>query len=251
MMKDLVRAEARKLLSIRTAKALPAAVIAISALAFLPAWRAPEAQKATFEATDLLGGVRGSAFLLALVGIVLGVLSTAGELRHGTMATTLLVAPRRPRLVAAKMATVAAVMAGTAVVANLVTIGLGTLVLRGAGVDGPLVTTDVLVTATAIVGIGVLYAVAGVGLGLVVQDQTAAIVGAVLWATVVENVLPVVLRMPDLSRWMPAGAVRSLITTATPEPGLLEPAAAALLLGAVVVALAAGGVAAFRRLDVA
>jgi ABC-type transport system involved in multi-copper enzyme maturation permease subunit len=251
MMKNLVRAEARKLLSIRTAKVLPAAVIAISALAFLPAWTASEAQKATFTATDLLGGVRGSAFLVGLVAIVLGVLSTAGELRHGTMATTLLVNPHRPRLVAAKMATVAAVMAGTAVVANLGAIGLGTLVLRGAGVDGPLVTTDVLVTAAAVIGVGVVYAVAGVGLGLVVRDQTAAIVGALLWATVVENVLPVVLRMPELSRWMPGGAVRSLVTTATPDPGLLGPGAAALLLGAVVVVLVAGGVAAFRRLDVA
>lgn len=250
-MKELVRAEARKLLGIRSAKALPLAVVAIAAVAFLPAWTAPAAEKATFQASDLLGGVRGPAFLLGLVGIALGVLATASELRHGTMASTLVAAPRRGRLVVAKVVTVGAAVALTALVAEMVAVGLGAAVLRGAGVEGPLVTGDVLVTAAAVVGIGLLYAVAGVGLGLLVRDQTAAVAGALLWATVVENVLPVVLRRPGLSRWMPGGAARSLITTATPDAMLLGPLAAAALLGAVVAALAVGGTLAFRRLDVA
>lgn len=249
-MTNLLRAELRKLMTVRSTRAVVAGVLLVAVLGILPAWTAPAAEKATFQASDLVGAVRGPAFLVAAAALVLGVLATAGEVRHGTMAATLLVAPRRWRLVAAKTIAVAGVAAAMAVASVVITAVLGTLVLESAGVATASVRGDVAATGLAVVGIAVAYAAAGVGLGLAVRDQTAAIAGALVWVTVVENVLPIVLRAPTLSSWMPGGAARSVLTAVAPEPDLLAPASGAALLVAVVGALALVGMTVFSARDI-
>ena len=249
-MTNLLRAELRKLTTVRSAVAVVAGVLAVAVLGILPAWTAPAADKATFQAHDLVAAVRGPAFLVATAALVLGVLATAGEVRHGTMASTLLVAPRRGRLVAAKAVAMAGVAAAMAVASVAVTAVLGTLVLESAGVATGAVRGDVAVTGLAVVGIAAAYAAAGVGLGLAVRDQTAAIAGALVWVTVVENVLPIVFRAPTLSSWMPGGAARSVLTAVAPEPDLLAPAAGAALLVAVVGALVIAGTTVFAARDI-
>lgn len=249
-MTNLLRAELRKLATVRSVPAIVAAVLAVAVVGVLPAWTAPAADKAAFTANDLVAAVRGPAFVVAAAALVLGVLATAGELRHGTMAATLLVTPRRRRVVAAKTIAVAGVAAVMAAMAGVVTAVLSTAVLESAGVATASVRADVAVTALAVVAIAAVYAVAGVGLGLALRDQTAAIAGALVWITVVENVLPVVLRAPSLSRWMPGGAARSVLTAVAPEPELLAPAVGAVLLAAVVGALLVVGTTVFAARDV-
>lgn len=249
-MTNLLRAELRKLTTVRSALAVAGGVLVVAVLGILPAWTAPAAEKATFQAHDLVAAVRGPAFLVGAAALVLGVLATAGEARHGTMASTLLVAPRRRRLAAAKVASVASVAAVMAVGSVAITGLLGTLVLESAGVATASVRGDVALTALAVVGIAVVYAAAGVGLGLAVRDQTAAIAGALVWVTVVENVLPIVLRAPTLSRWMPGGAARSVLTAVAPEPDLLAPAVGAALLVAVVGGLVSVGITVFGVRDI-
>lgn len=249
-MTNLLRAELRKLTTVRSTRAIVAGVFVVAVLGILPAWTAPAATKATFTADDLVAAVRGPAFLVAAAALILGVLATAGEGRHGTMAATLLVAPRRRRLAGAKAIAVTGVAAATAMASVAVTALMGTLVLESAGVATAAVRGDVVMTGLAVIAIAVAYAVAGVALGLAVRDQTAAIAGALVWITVVENVLPIVFRAPALTRWMPGGAARSVLTAVAPEPDLLAPAAGAALLVAVVVGLAVVGITAFSTRDI-
>lgn len=251
MMWSLVRAEARKLRTVRSVTGLAAAVVAFAVVSTGPAWTAPAAAKAEWTPATLVQAMRGPGWVLALAMLMVGVLATAGELRHGTLASTLLVAPRRRHVLGAKVVAVAGLAVALAVIVDLVMLALGVVLLGSAGVDVTPFSGDVLATAAAVVGIAAVYGALGVGLGALVRDQTAAIVGAVLWATVVENVVPIVLRAPSLSKWMPGGAARSLLTTATPEPDLLAPAAATVLLVGVLAAVVGGGTAAFLRRDVA
>ncbi|HVF75563.1 MAG TPA: hypothetical protein VM938_10985 [Acidimicrobiales bacterium] len=248
---SLVRAEARKLRTLRSVAGLGLAAVGIALVSLGPAWAAPAATKADWNPEMLPQAVRGQGFVVALVVLVVGVLATAGEVRHGTLPATLLVAPRRRQVLVAKLAAVSGFAVALAVTVSAVTLGLGAAVLRSAGVDAAPFGADSLATAAAVVAVAVAYAALGVGLGALVRDQTAAVVGAVVWSTVVENVLPVVLRNPSLSKWMPGGGARSLLTAATPEPGLLQPAAGALLLLVVVAAIVGGGTAAFATRDVA
>ena len=247
---SLVRAEARKLRTVRSVTGLAAAVVGFAFLATGPAWTAPAAAKAEWTPGLLAQGLRGPGWVLALAVLVIGVLATAGEVRHGTLPSMLVVAPRRRHVLVAKLVAVAGMSAALAVVVNLVMLALGLVLLRSAGVEVGPFRGDVATTAAAVVGLAVVYGAIGVGVGALVRDQTAAIVGALLWATVMENVVPIVLRAPTLAKWMPGGAARSLLTTAAPEPDLLSPLAAAALLVAVLAALAAGGTAAFVSRDV-
>ena len=249
-MTNLLRAELRKLTTVRSALAVMAGVLVVALLGILPAWTAPAATKATFTAHDLVAAVRGPAFLVAAAAMVLGVLATAGEVRHGTMAATLLVAPRRRRLAVAKVGAVTTVAVATALASVVVTGLLGTLVLESAGVATASVRGDVVLTGLAVVAIATAYAAAGVGLGMAVRDQTAAIAGALVWVTVVENVLPIVFRAPALSRWLPGGAARSVLTAVAPEPDLLAPAVGAALLVAVVAGLVMVGITLFAARDI-
>jgi hypothetical protein len=72
---------------------------------------------------------------------------------------------------------------------------------------GSLVAIGVLALVVTSVGYGVL----GVALGLLLRNQTTALVTALVWQFVVEGVLPVVLRAPSLPTYLPGGAVSALV----------------------------------------
>jgi hypothetical protein len=77
------------------------------------------------------------------------------------------------------------------------------------------------------VGIVVLAASAaiGVALGAVVRHQIAAVVGVLVWMTVIEQVI--IAALPALGRWMPGGATMSVLQQGTAnglDGDLLPPA---------------------------
>ena len=85
-----------------------------------------------------------------------------------------------------------------------------------------------------------LHGLLGVAVGTLLRN-TAAAVGAVLvWAFVVEGVVPVVTRRPEIGDWLPSGAVVQMLAERTPTGQLVPAAAAALLLGYTVALVAAG-----------
>ena len=91
-----------------------------------------------------------------------------------------------------------------------------------------------------------LYGVFGVAIGAVLRSTTAAVGAALIWAFVVEAVIPVVTRNPGLANWLPTGAVREVLST-QPTPGQLAPIAAAALLVGYAVALVAASAALDQR----
>ena len=71
-----------------------------------------------------------------------------------------------------------------------------------------------------------LFALLGVALGSLVRSQVAAIVGALAWLLVAEQVL--VTLAADAGRWLPGAAGQAIVRT--PTDGLLDPAAGTALL---------------------
>jgi len=250
-MNRLVRAELAKLRSLRTAVLFAAFAVAYPVLALLPAISAPAADQATMTADDFLRSLRGPAPLIAFTVLLVGVLLTAGEHRHGTIAASLLAVPRRGLLMAAKLGALAIAAAATAAAAATVALIGGTLFLRSVHVEVSPFGAKPLATAAAVIGVAVAYAWLGAGLGFLLRDQTAAIVSAIVWSTVVEGVLPVLFRAPGLRRWLPGDAAQAVVNVAERNPDLLPAAGGALLLSGVVLAVVAAGTAAFARRDVA
>ena len=245
-MKALVRAE---LLKFRTTRASLVFLLAaggltgIAAAATIGTARDDQLGTSSFS-RDILS----SALVTTLVIFLVGITSVTSEWRHGTVTRTFLVCPRRGRVLIAKQVWVVLLAALAFVAATLVALAVAVpwLTLRGSSfeLDGHV---------PGISGRGVLAAVLwgalGVGLGSVVQNQTAAVVGAVLWILPVEALvggLLVVLDVDGVRDYLPARALGAVDGT---SGGLsLWPAAAVAL--AYVAAFAALGWLRVRRQDI-
>ncbi len=242
----LVSAELRKLASTRAPRWVAASAVGMTLLALSGAVASGGIPEDRLVTLDGLRQVLGHGGLAAILALVLGVLATASEHRHGTVVDTLLSEPRRGRVLAAKATTLAAV--GTALgVVVAIAAWLGSAAwYAGKGIDLPTSLGDatVLRTLAGIVAWNALYAVLGVALGTIIRTPAGAIVTAILWLYVLETAVAGLL--PDVGKWLPAMAALALGNA--PDGDLLGQGAAGLVLvGWTVVGIAGAYIASTRR----
>lgn len=249
-MNAAVRAELRKIVSARPLLATLVVPVVYVVLAFGPVLTLPAAERRAQPADTLLRVARGPAAFLAVAMLLLGALVTAGEVRHGTLAATLLVTPRRADVLRAKALAVAVAAVATALLAEVLALAVGSWFVAAHGIASPVSFASLAVTALAVAAGAVLYGLAGVGLGLLARDQTAAVAAALVWVGIVEGMLPSILRRPGLVRWLPGGAANALYGVADPPVDLLPAWAGALMLVAVAGALLGAARVAFTARDV-
>jgi ABC-2 type transport system permease protein len=150
------------------------------------------------------------------------------EYRHRTATPTFLAAPRRWKVVVAKLVAYALVAVPFALVLLAVNV-LVVALYAGARGGAPSLTADnVEVLATSGLAL-VIYALIGVGLGALLRNQVGAIVGALVYLFVVEQVIRSIPATSGAYKWMPGGGLEAM--TATFEgPDLLGAWAGGLLL---------------------
>ena len=182
----------------------------------------------------------------ALFASLIGVMATTSEFRHGTIRSTFLVTPDRSRVIAAKV--VASILMG--IVFGLVAIGLsfgvGSAILAGRGIDFALHASHVVLLVVGTIFMTALWAAMGVGIGAVVRNQVFAVIGVIVWAFFVDNLIRALL--PGAGRFTPVGASESV--TAGFADYLLAPALGALLLTVYALAFVAAGTVLVARRDV-
>lgn len=231
-MSALVRAELLKLRTVRLPVWLLLTTLALVTLSVcatvLTAGR--DGAPLAADEPELFRLALSSASAGTTIVLVLGILVLTQEFRFGTATPSFLVTPRRERVLLAKLLAVSVVGALYAAVSVLYAVALAVLLLRLRGtevvLEGPLVGT-VLGAVLAVV----LYGPIGIAVGALVRNQVAAVVGALAWTFVVEQLL--VALLPDVGRWLPGGAsaaVLSLGELATTRGELLPPWAGALVL---------------------
>ncbi len=247
-MSELLRAEARKVLSTRSTLVVAGFVILYPALSLLPAVFAadpPEVDHAT-----ILQVLRGGADVLTLAAVLLGILAVAGEYRHGTIVPSLLASPRRERFLAAKLGAQAALGLVLAVAVSAVGLVAGAAYLGTRDVSVDVLSGDVLLTVAAATLVVTLYAAIGAAVGAVVKNQTAAVAGALIWVFAIENAIPVVVRDPGLKRWLPGGLADRLLHVADPVPGTGSAWLALVMFAGVAVVLTGAALVATKTADV-
>ncbi len=184
----------------------------------------------------------------ALFASLVGALSITGEIRHGTIRPTFLATPRRGRVIAAKVS--ASALAGIAVglLAAALTAGVEA---AGLGARGIHIELDMGEYAQLLAGAALaaaLFAAIGVGVGGLVRNQVAAVVGLCVWLLFIEPIL--LGDVPAAGKFAPgasAGAIAGAIQTQIADT-LVAPALGALLLAAyAAIASAAGSIATERR----
>jgi ABC-2 type transport system permease protein len=232
-MTPLVHAEVLKLRTTRSTGWLLLATLAIEALmvAFSIPKRGDQEALVPLDDPRLLAATIGTGLLISQVLVtVFGVMAFTQEYRYGTITSTYLVEPRRPRVLLAKLVA-ATLVSAVVVVATLILVVPPSIILIGSR-DG-----DAALGAQfwQVVGVGFVVLAAsaaiGVALGAVVRHQIAAVVGVLVWMTAVEHV--VIPALPVLGRWMPGGATLSVLQQATAsglDGDLLPPAVGGLVL---------------------
>lgn len=223
---NLVRSELRKYFTTRMAWAMPLAMFLTGALfavitALFVGFGKVELGGADVVLKDVLpeltisrmvytGGVQ-MGYLLALV---LGILSMGQEVRHKTITGTFLAAPRRTQVVLAKVGGLGTVIALNALAHLAGALIGGSIALTSVGLTpfpdaGALVKTFLLLILVL-----VLWGLIGLGLGVLIPNQIAALFAGVALAWIIEPLLGWGLTYlswgSDVARFFPSQA-----TTAT------------------------------------
>jgi ABC-2 type transport system permease protein len=155
---------------------------------------------------------------------LIGAIAFTGEIRHGTIRQTLLVAPRRSPVVRAKLVVSALFGCAVGLLAQGLMAAAASTAFAARGIDIHLTGGDylqLLLGGTAAAG---LWALIGLGVGALVRDQTATLAGILIWMLLVENLLQGF--VPGFSRFLP-GATGSILAGNT--NGLSAATATALL----------------------
>lgn len=139
----------------------------------------------------------GGSSLGYLLALVLGILAMSGEFRHRTITPTLLAAPRRGQVIAAKVLALVAVVTANAL-AFLVGSLLGGAVMLAVGERALFPEPGVLAaTLLRLLLVLVLWGLMGFGLGVLIPNQVVALFVGVGLAWIVEPLLGVGLSFVD------------------------------------------------------
>lgn len=200
-MTALVRSELLKIRTTRGWYAYLAILVLLAGLAV--AGDVGTAEDEVRSELDFQVGLVDAAGIASLLAIILGITIITTEFRHGTITPTTLVEPHRERVVAAKGLAGVLVAIAFVIVALAVIAGVALVWLTAVGADIHLSDRDIGVRAAQVLLSATLWALLGLAIGVLVQSQVVALVGALVWIFIVETLLIVVFGPLDLDGLTP------------------------------------------------
>jgi ABC-2 type transport system permease protein len=251
----MTRLVAAELLKLRTTRVAPALLAISVGLSVLMA-----ALVVLLSSTSDISGETGGRLVLSsggivagILGLLLGIVTAAGEYRHGTILPTLLTNPDRRRVTAAQILanTAAGGLMGLASVAATAAVSFPLLALR----DVPVALSGGHVAGILVGGVcfAALSGTLGAAFGALIRNQVVAVASALLVLFVIE---PVVTTLVDGYQRYSLTGLRVAISGGAAESagaaaGGLPPAwLAALLWTGYALVLAAAAAAVGRRRDI-
>jgi ABC-2 type transport system permease protein len=235
-MSPLLRAELLKLRTTRTFVALVGASLALSLLVVVLTGLLSQRITAD-DARDLF-----TADFTGLFIMLLGVIGMAGEWRHRTITGTVLAAPDRLRLLAAKSLAYAAAGVVLSLVVTVTIMIVGTIILSARGFD-TVSFSDLVDVLWRNLVVAALVGALGVGVGALIRNQIVAIVGVLILGFVVEPSLFAL--APDVAQYLPTQGAPAGIQDIKPfgddSPTLAAGVAVLVMLGWIGVFFAAAG----------
>jgi ABC-2 type transport system permease protein len=251
-MRSLVSAELLKLRSTRSAWIPCAVALGIAVIAVVANTSMTDHGGSTHLSPAALPGLLRASGGQIVDGAVLlaWIVLSAGEFRHRTSVTTFLGEPNRLRIVSAKLASAA--LTGAAVGLLAEALGAATAAAALSAHHVPLVWSQpgVLGAVLAVPLLAALYGMLGVGLGLLLRNTAAALGLALMWAFVVEGIVPALMRAPGMVRWLPEAAANAVLHGAPPAATTLSAGVALTVLAGYVAVLAGAGAALTARREI-
>jgi ABC-2 type transport system permease protein len=238
-MTALVRAELLKLRTVALPRWLLLTTLGFVLLSVLATVLTAGLEGAPLQRDDpqLLARAVASASAGNVILLVLGILALTQEFRFGTATPSFLVTPRRGAVLTAKLVAVALTGLVFAIISVVFALAASWLLIA---VRGDALRFDSTVVQV-LLGVGLvlmLYGPIGVAVGALVRNQIAAVVAALAWTFIAEQLL--VALLPEVGRWTPGGATSAVLQlgdVATTRGDLLPTWGGALLLVAYAVVL--------------
>jgi ABC-2 type transport system permease protein len=232
--KPLLQAELLKLRTTRTFAALVGLALSLSLLSVV---------LTTLIADDFTERDVRALFTFDFTGLfilLLGVMGMAGEWRHRTITSTVLAAPDRVRLLAAKALSYAAAGVVLSFVVQVAMVAVGSTILSIRD-ELTLPLADLVDVVWRNLLVAALLGALGVCIGAVLRNQVAAIIAVVVFSFVIEPA--VIALVPDVGRYGPLVGAPNGIIDVDPFGGDVEES---VLLGTGAAALVVlGGIATF------
>jgi ABC-type transport system involved in multi-copper enzyme maturation permease subunit len=163
-------------------------------------------------------------------GLILGAVGITGEFRHQTVTPTFLATPHRGRVVIAKLIAYALAGIGYGIATVILAIAIGLTWLSAKNIDVSLGSNGIPGTLIGVVLGVAVYSLLGVGLGALIRNQIAAIVGALVYLFVIEGFLQAIPKVRDYYKYFPGGANSALTKQTQPNLTLLAQYQGGLLL---------------------
>jgi ABC-2 type transport system permease protein len=251
MTRLIISAELFKLRTVRGPwiAVLVLAALVVAGLVFAAALIGEPGQP-TLAPDSLADLVRGPGRLVGGVALLLGLLLSTGEYRHGTMLTSRTAQPDPVRTVLGKAAAAAIAGGLVAVIMELITLAGAAALYGSQDVAFEPLQHSVPAALGSVIVVAMLHALAGVGIGELLRSPALA-VGAVLgWVFIVEGILPSVFGEPGLGRWLPAGVADSALSFGLPpDASELVPGVGVVVLAGYALGLVVAGAARAQLTD--
>jgi ABC-type transport system involved in multi-copper enzyme maturation permease subunit len=187
-----------------------------------------------------------SATIAVFLALLYGVVGIAGEYRHGTITPTFLATPLRERVLGAKLLVYASVGLVLVAFALLLALAMAVPWFAAKNIDYSLGDRDVALFVVGLLAAAALWGALGVAYGSVVPNQVGALVTALIWLLIIENILAGL--VPEVARFTPGKAAQALMRVEVED--LLTMWAAAVVTIGYIAALAAIGATVTMRRDV-
>lgn len=245
-MRNQIASELRKLTSTRSVPSMLLGLLAFTAFGVVGTISGQGAR-------ELADPIARQAFLnvpllvVPLFALLLGIRSFTDEFRNGSIVPTLLADPNRGRVLGAKLvaAATSGVVFAIASTAFAFAIGVPLLLAKGVAVSWSAGSFAEVVGRLLLAT--VLWSGIGVGLGLAVRHQVAAIAGALIWMVVAEGLLSGF--MPEVAKFFPGAAGAAVVGLGGVT--VLTPAIGAAVLASYAAAATVVGGTLMRRRDIA
>lgn len=157
-----------------------------------------------------------------IFSVVVGIILITTEYRHFTSRPTFLIEPRRARVIAAKLLVAAGVglLYGVACVAVSVAVTVPWLSAKGISIAWA--ANGLIVVMLGALGAVAIFAVVGVGVGVLFRNQISAVITTLAYLFVVEPLIAVIPILKEAYPYLP-GAAANALTGVSRNQALLLP----------------------------
>ncbi|HVC40634.1 MAG TPA: hypothetical protein VND54_01520 [Candidatus Saccharimonadales bacterium] len=229
----LLRAEWRKVITVKLGWGMLLGAMALAALGVVAqiasnGVRGNIALPLSAAATQRsIAASAGSAYLFS---VVVGIILVTTEFRHFTSRPTFLIEPRRGLVIVAKLIVAALVGVIYGVACAALTAAIMAPWFAAMGVTIGWVENGVLLSMLGDIVVIAIFAVVGIGVGVLVRNQIAAVIAALVYLFVLEPLIDIIPVIQNVYQYLPGAAAAAITGASRGDLAHLDPVQGGLVL---------------------